>query len=145
MLEIGDQYATSWTSSEYFMMDVGDAAVLAGVVAARAVVEASTGRRNVDIRPRRRIVIGSGKSKCLQRQWLLISRYVQARGKLLQLSDNSSCLVLMLSRLFAVALIQQSMAEIECRLSRSGIRGDRGSGGLVQVDCSFRQRDVNKQ
>jgi hypothetical protein len=64
IVEIGDQYSTSWTLSECDITGVGDAEVLAGPVDARTVVEARAGRRRAEAGLRSRILMGGGKGGC---------------------------------------------------------------------------------
>ena len=55
MVEIGDQYWTSFTASECSRLGVGDAEVLAEAV------EARTGMRNVEVGLRSRMLISGGE------------------------------------------------------------------------------------
>ena len=70
MVEIGDQYSTNWTLSEYSRIGVGDAEVLAGAVDARTVVEATAGRRKADVGLRSRILTRSAKADWSRKRWV---------------------------------------------------------------------------
>lgn len=63
MVEIGDQYATSWTLAELdgAGMMVVDAEAVAGVVDARTCVEAMAGRRSAERELRSRILVSRVK------------------------------------------------------------------------------------
>lgn len=72
MVEIGDQYATSWTLSEGGITGVGDAGMLAGTVDASTVVAARAGRRRANVGLRSRILTGGGRVRCSQERWPLL-------------------------------------------------------------------------
>lgn len=62
VVEIGDQYSTSWPSVECGMIGVADAEVPAGTADARTVVQARAGKTRIDVGLRSHIFKGGRRS-----------------------------------------------------------------------------------